>query len=395
MKRILFLLLFVSLAILSSCVKEHEKPQGDAVRTTIVYIVADNNLSTEAHMNINNIIRAYPNTHNNLIVYADISGTPPQLLELEYRDGEPVATLVKEYEEGNSVDEQVMSSRISEIQSLYPAPNYGLVLWSHATGWYPQGAEYDVYTHAHYRTSGLEAAPFDMPKTKTFGDDDGEKIDIDVLARILPKNFEFILFDCCLMACAETAYDLRENTKNIIFSPAEIISTGFPYHNVTDILVNDNIDYGELCREYFEYYNSLTNLDRSATITHITTEHMAELQKITKEIVTKNQDKIAMIDLNNVQKMGRRHITTGYAYVDAASYIRQIATPEEYVQFRLAMEDVVKLVYNTPYYFCSDAGASYYGGFEIKENSGMTLYMPQALLTNGNIAHQETAWSID
>ena len=80
------------------------------------------------------------------------------------------------------------------------AEEYGLILWSHGTGW--------------------------INTKRSFGDDGGKSINIYELAQILPIKFDYVVFDACYMSCIENVFELREKTKYIIASPDKIPADG-------------------------------------------------------------------------------------------------------------------------------------------------------------------------
>lgn len=94
-----------------------------------------------------------------------------------------------------------------EIQDLYPARQYGLILFSHSSGWMPQN------TLTEPRKS-----------SRSILNDNGDEMEmIDFAKSIPPKMFEFIIFESCFMSGIEVAYELRNKTNYIVASSTEII----------------------------------------------------------------------------------------------------------------------------------------------------------------------------
>ena len=131
---------------------------------------------------------------------------------------------------------------------MYPAEEYGLILWSHGTSWLPAGR-------------GL----------RSFGSDSGKEMNIVDLAKALPLHFKFILFDACLMGAVEVVYELRNTTDYIIASSTETIAEGFPYHLILPELVKQNPDWTKVAQQYFDYYNNQQGVYQSATVSVILT----------------------------------------------------------------------------------------------------------------------------
>ena len=164
--------------------------------------------------------------NGHLVVYLDAPAwsedTCPQLFSI--RQGK--ATPVKQYGRHNSASGEVLQSVIGDAMSMFPARSYGLVLWSHGTGWLPEG----VYSDLPRSASPAAARP------QSFGRDGGSEIDVAALAEAMPVKFEFIIFDACLMGSVEVLYQLRGKANTIVASPTETLVVGFPYDEVIPCL---------------------------------------------------------------------------------------------------------------------------------------------------------------
>ena len=163
------------LLIFSTCRKEEpddEMPPTTVVsRTIIVYMAADNDLSDDAQENLKQMKQGYSETGARLVVFVDRAGEEPSLLEVH----PDKVLIVKSYPELNSATPAVLKKIIQEAVDLYPAREYGLILWSHGSSWLPAN-------------SGL----------RSFGNDSGTRMNIPDLAGSLPVKFRFILFDATI-----------------------------------------------------------------------------------------------------------------------------------------------------------------------------------------------------
>jgi len=162
-----------------------------------------------------------------MLVYKHLSGSNPELIRL-YRDasGKAVEDIVAVYQDQNSATPLVLRSVLNKMKSIFPADDYGLILWSHATGWLPEGY------YSKTKTPGVFFTDPYADIVKSFGEDRGTEMEITELKDALPFEFEFIIFDCCFMGGIETAYELRDKAEYIVASPTEILATGFPYDKV-------------------------------------------------------------------------------------------------------------------------------------------------------------------
>lgn len=103
-------------------------------RTVLVYIVADNTLSSFAGADVNEMIKGMKQVDTslyNLLVYVDDHSTAPVLYRLvKDRSGNVVKEVVKQYEEQVSTDVTVMEDVVNRAFKAYSADSYGLVYWS-------------------------------------------------------------------------------------------------------------------------------------------------------------------------------------------------------------------------------------------------------------------------
>lgn len=107
---------------------------------------------------------------------------------------------------------------LQEVADAYPADSYGLIFFSHASGWLPAGT--------------LQKPQTPQNRSRSIGVDDGgmgrSEMDMADFADAIPGGmFDFIVFETCLTAGAEVAYQLRGKTDFMLASSAEIVSPGF------------------------------------------------------------------------------------------------------------------------------------------------------------------------
>ncbi len=191
--------------------------------TFIIYMIADNNLSSNVESNLSGIEAGLANMSKRpkVVAMVDKRTDVPQLISFESADDGTVSrSVIKEYEETNVIDPAFMIGVFDEIRSLYPSSSYALDLWSHGTGWIPVPED---GTSTSY------------PYLRWFGQDESDYMDIKDLGATLEEtgmHFDFILFDACLMATVEVAYEFRNVCDCIIASPIEVWEMGFPYSQI-------------------------------------------------------------------------------------------------------------------------------------------------------------------
>ena len=266
---------------LSSC-SWLTKESQEYDKSLIIYMVANNNLTTYAINNLKSMKEGFVPKYEGdkkgsaLLVYYHINGENPVLLRI-FKDEEGVVReeRIIEYESQNSADPQVMNSVLDKVATLFPAKEKGLIMWSHATGWVPEGF-YEKPT----RSTGdwtmqmtLEEDPY-AHLVKSFGRDDGygtdpviSEMDVVDMAAAMPVKYHYVIFDCCLMGGVEVAYEMKDVCDYIIASPTEILANGFPYGKIMEpLLKGASADLQKTCEVYFDHYNSQSGNSKSATI---------------------------------------------------------------------------------------------------------------------------------
>jgi hypothetical protein len=248
-------MLLAALLFLSCSGREDEEPLLPQ-RTVLVYMAADNDLYRNALTDIDEMLAAAVPADGNLVVYLDApawsADSCPQLLHI--RQGK--ATPVKRYGQQNSASGEVLRAVTGDAMSAFPAASYGLVLWSHGTGWLPKGA---------YNRLTKSAAPLSA-SMQSFGRDGSSEMDIAELAEALPAQLEFIVFDACLMGGIEVLYQLRRKARVIVASPTETLVAGFPYTQAVPSLFTSPVGYAQLAQAYMSYYKSKSGSEQTATI---------------------------------------------------------------------------------------------------------------------------------
>ena len=264
------------LALFVSCNKDNNADGVLSHRTIIVYMAADNDLSEDAWNNIIDMQSGYVEKNTNLVVFIDPMNDVPQILRIESGGIKKIKT----YSELNSVDAVQMKQVLNDIIGMFPAKSYGLVLWSHGTSWLPSGI-----------------------RLKSFGEDKEQQMDITDLAISLPVRFDFILMDACLMGAVEVAYELRNKTNFIIASPTEIIFTGFPYKQIIPELLHPEIDLKKVAASYFNFYDKMPGVYRSATISLINTSELDRLAVITAQMIANSIFDTIAFDRSSIQRL--------------------------------------------------------------------------------------------
>lgn len=272
---ILFSLIIPFISILSSCGKDDPTPVETikTPRTVLVYMAANNTLGSSNFdkSDIQEMEAAAGDLGNSRwIVYHHGRDGKIELKELKPTGWEIIKTYTDDVKSTSSTR---MTEVISDMKKAAPAEKYGLVLWSHASGWIVDGPE----------DTGSRSEKTASPQS--FGDDNGGRMNIKTLRRVLDNaGFDYIYADCCNMATVEVAYELRDVTKYLVGSATELPADGMPYNQNIKLLAAENPDLVGAARNTYEYYLNRGERDDWCTISVIKLDEIEDLAMMTATI---------------------------------------------------------------------------------------------------------------
>lgn len=375
-------ILFLSLA---ACIDESELPQPAAVpsHTLIVYMACDSDLAGEVAAKIEALRQGWHSApERKCLIYADTPKYGARLLRL--RGGccynpEPYVETIHEYGTENSASAETFGRVVREVAEQYPADSYGLIFFSHASGWLPQGT--------------LQSP------TRSLGRDgeECEEMELAAFAAAIPdRTFDYILFEGCLMAGVEVAYELRNKTEYILASPAEMLSPGFtPIYTSALVPLFDTskpcaVRLEAFGNAYMNYINSRDGDDCSATLSLVETAEIETFTARLGEIVrpfsssTKNPD--ITFGLQHFDRPGSYGDTPAVPrYFDFAEWLEYMI-PEQYPVCEEQLKHIVT------WRVCTNSFLLSQNGFFIRRFSGLTVYIPQPELPSLNSKYEQTAW---
>lgn len=306
---------------LTAC-KDNSKHTEENIdkRTVIIYISGENNLNYLIESDISEMVQGSAGMPDNcnLLAFVDKAdaNTPPYILHIE-KGEKKIVTDYTFKEDFYASDPGKMYDIIGWVMKEYPAENYGLVLWGHASGWFISNDSIAI-------------------KKRAYGGDNGNNstsgsgniwMNIPTMAEVferLPNKFKFIMADCCNFQCAEIAYELKDVTDYLIGSPAEIPGDGAPYDRIVPHLFSNKNDfYKDIVDQYCNYY--ATSDGSGVPMSAIKTSEMEQLAAATStlmpEIMSKTlyTDTVAyyngtpkvMFDINDLIRI---NISDGKAY---------------------------------------------------------------------------------
>ncbi|WP_251620683.1 clostripain-related cysteine peptidase [Odoribacter lunatus] len=357
----LFLFVLLLLPVFVACSDDPSEPQEGVGRTVIVYLGVDNNFAGEGAEKIKVLTENWKGSYNgNLLVYAD-AGRAVLVHIYENKSGRRMADTIQEYGSENSADPVVLKRVLSEVKEQFPADSYGMIVLSHGSGWLPQGQLTAPASIIQDRRSEMELGDF---------------------VEAIPMPLDFIIFDACFMGTIEVAYELKEKVKYVVASPAEVLAPGFVYENIVGHLMKDEPDLVAVAKDFYEYYDGLSDFWRSATVSVVKTEGLDEVAACFREIG--DMEDAEGMDLSQIQNYGyASHIL----FTDIGDYVSHWS-PKCYEQFMKKLNEAVVYKAHTPGYYSS--GNMAYNA--INAYSGLALYVPQVYYPFLNEEFQKLKW---
>lgn len=399
-KRFLYLLLSIGF-LLAGC--ESKPVQTTNERTIIVYINADNNLydmviGSERYgalMDVNEMELGWQDDafrNATLLVYLNSGDKDvPKIYRIRHNDQMPTkdkegafdngirSAVVQTYEKHDSSKPEILSRVLNDAMQIAPATSYGLVLWSHGTGWVPMGMGQPL------KSSGAT--------TYTFGASDTynkNQMEIPDLAKALPSGvvFDYIAFDACYMGCIEVAYELRNHCRYYIGSAVETPIDGFEYHKIMGELVTG--DTQGIVQKNYNHYSQQSGWWATCTMSSIDCSKLETLAAATKQLITKNPKALSELTTTGVQDLSSSSSFYN-TYIDLGDFIaKNWAYAPELNQWITALEASVAAKYTLP----TNLGRDWPTGYKISNYSGYSCYVPRASQPKALAAYRTRfAWS--
>lgn len=353
-------------------------------RPLIVYLALDNNLQVEYSSRLSALRRAW-RPGMELWVYADTpSGATLGHME-STSDGAALRT-VESYGPENSASGATLERVLRTVWERCPASGYGLLFFSHATGWLPEG--------------GLQ----NPLGSRSIGLDNGAEMELDAFVGALPSGMplDYVIFEACLMAGAEVALVLSGHTDWVLASSAEVVEPGFRplYADGLALLTNVARPVEELLaafgQRYMTHVRTLSGVSCSATLSLLRTSAMPALADAVRRVT----QGFACEEGQETPPAGLQHFDRPGAYGDRPAAAR-FYDLEAYVEacmvdsdaeaaFRTALSDAVVWRDATETFLGGDG--SPYRGFDIRRHCGLTLYVPRGEFPTLNESYRRTAW---
>lgn len=337
-----------------------------AKRTLLVYMMAENSLSTYASSDLLEISKAAVSVPSDcrLFVYVDDVSHPYLTLFFSNSEGEGTSMTFLPFENDVcSSDITVFSELLDYILADYPTEVLDLVMWSHGDGWLRAPLKSSAQ-----RSIGIDNGQnsYSNSITRTI-----EMEELAVVLKKLPARVDRVLFDACFMQCAEVAYALRGAADWIIASPAEIPADGAPYETVVPAFFASD-GPGSVIDCYLDGYMGAQS---GVVLSAVRASVMDDLANATCYYVNRYfpiEKKRDYIDVFAYLPGGSNNYT---CYYDANAVMLKYLTKEEYVSWRRELDKAVVYAVST---------GTWYSGiirrllsYDSFSGCGMSMYMPQ------------------
>ena len=391
-KLALFLALAMSLLTMA-CKNDEPQPEPEpeptkAARTVLVYMVADNSLGRPGNaydqLDIKEMQAAVNDgalgANGRLLVYhcryGVAQGNYPVLCEL--RKNQKPDTL-KRYPDNvdlYSVDPERMSEVFATVKTLAPADSYGLVLWSHGSGWQNE-------------TTGVVTMPRRSYGVEQHGSSPKHYMSVESLGEVLDNHpFDFVYFDVCHMITVEVVYQLRHGAKTIVGSPTELLGPGMDYSiNIPMFFAMPDADLVGAAEATFKLYNSQEGAMRTCSMTVVDTSALDELAEASRQIYasyTGIEGKVS-----DFQTYTRSSTTAAGTIYDYRSIIDRMTgiSAEQLADFDGAMKKAVLYAQSTPWIFEGQSNA-----IRIKTYCGLGSYYISSLQEAERLGYMKLDW---
>ena len=375
--------------------------EGKELRHTVIfYIAGENSLSQFVATDSAEIARAADALGDDVRVVMFIDDAKSSRLCVKTKN-EQMTTVRRYYENVWSTDSASMLHVLQDIVLAYPSKSYGLVCWSHATGW--------LFSDSVSEQSAVKASDGNVPmrraaKRRSFGidngmrlaySDNGSSLDIPAMAGLmaqLPK-FEYVLFDACFMQCVEVAYELRNVCNWVIGSPAEIPGDGAPYHLVLSLLCADPFNAEAVVDAYHRYYDSGDGYFeyRGVELSAVNTAGLDAFAAATREAVGLIWGDRKEADVTNVQ-----YYTTRLYYphfYDMESLFYHNLPEEAFTRWRNALAGALPYIRLSNQWTTSSLWAQFYTLFDREHCCAMSIFAPiESTEEKWNVPYRRLEW---
>ena len=368
--------------LFTSCKDDNDEPSGALLdKTVIFYMAGDNSLSENMGDNIRDAVAAASEgtgDRNRIVMIVDNYDTKPT--QIVINNGK-VESLMEFDNEFYLTSPTMMKTLLSSVMNTYKAKSYGLLLWGHSTGWLVES---------------------DTIRTRGYGPDNNGGgsslnsiwINFTTMAEVLkslPSKFDFMIGDCCLLQCAEVAYELRNCADYIIGAPSETPVFGIPYKEAVPYMFSSSSDsYMKIAEAITDNKVQSDGVNYYVPSSVIKTSAMQNLASATKKVISQG---LLPYPVNTTQAIYYFKYSGMKIMYDMQDIFLKNVSAEAYDEWKKAFDAAV--VYRKPssrwitsYDWTKDftVADDNYGGmsmfFPMEQYDRMSKYLPNERIRN-------------
>ncbi|HOV45984.1 MAG TPA: clostripain-related cysteine peptidase [Exilispira sp.] len=210
-------------------------PQPQKKWTILVYLDADNNLSSYGDYDINEMKAVGSTSDINIVALWDNSGSTHGYYYIQ----SGVATLLQDLGEINMGSETTAKNFVDYATTNFPADHFMWIFWNH-------GGAVD-------RAKGV---CWDDTNSSDHLSEVEQKNTITYFYNKIGKAIDVVAYDACLMACAELMYQFKGYVNYLASSEQTIPGNGYDYEFITYIKNNPTCTPYYAAKAIFDYYKA-------------------------------------------------------------------------------------------------------------------------------------------
>jgi hypothetical protein len=215
--------------------------------TVMVYMAADNNLSSYSKLDIDEMKNVGSSSDVNIVTLWDDQDGHHGYYNIE----KDKAVQVKETSELDTGSVKTVKDFIDFTTLNYPSENYMFIYWNH-------GGAVD-------RTELTKGVAWDDTHGSHLSEVNQKEVAVYFTKKI-GKKIDIIGFDACLMATAELAYQYKDTASLLIASEQTIAGEGWDYNFLTDLKNNPSITKENLAKSALSYYKNYYSQETDVTL---------------------------------------------------------------------------------------------------------------------------------
>ncbi len=322
-----------------------------------------------------------------LVVFLSTSASASRLYEVTYKSGTITHTTLKTYEGTAYTTASGIAQVINVVKTNAYALNYAMIVGGHGCGW-TYAADWDTATAIAKFRQDIQGKSATYPQTRFFGSatQGSYAIDVETLAEGISQagvKLQYLLFDNCYMANAETAYALRNATNWLVASTSEVLALGMPYASMWQYLASSTPSYRNMVSTFHSFYANYST--PCGTLSAIDCRQMDALAALMRNINSHNVLADSLVDSLQVLDGYHTHL-----FYDLGDYVNHLCT-----NTTLLSDFDTQIKRTVPFYTTTDTLYSYLYEhpvyIPVKSFSGLTISDP----SHNRIAvkgKQKTAW---